>query len=67
MNGEATNGNDFNTLVAESLCGGLGCIASDCTDLEALGQGGVGQNGSDDGTALNTGRAKDGEELCHDE
>lgn len=49
----------------ECLCCRLRDITRDATDLEFLGQRGVGEDGLDDGAALIAGSAENSNELGH--
>jgi hypothetical protein len=57
----------FNALAFQSLRGGLGYIASNGADLEALGQSWIGQDCPNDGASLVASSAKDSKEFRHNE
>lgn len=60
-----THSYNLNALGGQGLGSGLGDIASDAADLELAGQGGVVEDGPDDGAALVAGGAKYGDEFRH--
>ena len=60
-----THGDDLDSLLFEGLSGRFGNVAGDGSDLEGLGEDGVGENRADDGAALVARGAEDGENVGH--
>ena len=65
MHNEGTYGLDLDALLHESLSCRLGCITSETTDLELLGEGIILLNSANDRTALLSCRTENCDKFRH--